>query len=312
MIENCIKRQTLLTTIRFGAQCNEAKMALQIFRENQHIFEVTTLIVDNIVWFKAREVAASLGYTNPQKAVRDHVDEEDKKAYEELIDKQNETCPSHKQHPHEIYITESGLYSLILRSHKEEAKIFKRWVTSEVLPSIRQTGGVVHVIQHKVLCTSKPQSSKEERRLLDAGKALTFDEVEHLHELENIVKLAPWLDSRVRATTPEARRKLLYAFRRDCKKARLEQADDEDSLVPLMWNQGGYRIIYTMADEELLLEVLQKLRPKFDAIIRWYSTMKNRAKKQKQETIRKYLKNKSSSSASTDIGDEASADSMES
>ena len=269
------------------------------------------MIVDNIVWFKAREVATSLGYTNPQKAVRDHIEEEDRKAYEELMKGVNETT-KHNQQPHEIYINESGLYCLILRSHKEEAKIFKRWVTSEVLPTIRQTGGVVHLIQHKVLCTARPQSSKEERRLLDAGKALTSNEVEHLHELENIVKLSTWLDSRVRATTPEARRKLLYAFRRDCKKARLEQADDEDSLVPLMWNQGGYRIIYTMADEELLLEVLQKLRPKFDAIIRWYSTMKNRAKKQKQETIRKYLKNKSSSSASTDIGDEASADSMES
>ena len=270
------------------------------------------MIVNNIVWFKGREVAASLGYTNATKAVQVHVDEDDKKAYSQLMEgTPKNDCP-HNQQPHEIYINESGLYCLVLRSHKEEAKIFKRWVTSEVLPTIRQTGGVVHVIQHKVLCTSKPQSSKEERRLLDAGKALTSDEVEHLHELENIVKLSTWLDSRVRATTPEARRKLLYAFRRDCKKARLEQADDEDSLVPLMWNQGGYRIIYTMADEELLLEVLQKLRPKFDAIIRWYSTMKNRAKKQKQETIRKYLKNKSSSSASTDIGDEASADSMES
>ena len=117
----------------------------------------------------------------------------------------------------------------------------------------------------------------------------------------------------MRATTPEARRKLLYAFRRDCKKARLEQAEDEDSLVPLMWNHGGYRIVYTMADEELLLDVLQKLRPKFEAIIRWYSTMKNRAKKQKQETLHKYLKTKAStSSASTDTGEDASADSMES
>ena len=117
----------------------------------------------------------------------------------------------------------------------------------------------------------------------------------------------------MRATTPEARRKLLYAFRRDCKKARLEQAEDEESLVPLMWNQGGYRIVYTMADEELLLDVLQKLRPKFEATMRWYSTMKNRAKKQKQETLHKYLKKKAStSSASTVTGEDASADSMES
>ena len=84
--------------------------------------------------------------------------------------------------------------------------------------------------------------------------------------------------------------------------------------MPLMWNQGGYRIVYTMADEELLLDVLQKLRPKFEATMRWYSAMKNCAKKQKQETLHKYLKKKASaSSASTETGeDDASADSMES
>ena len=184
-------------------------MALQIFRANQHLFEVTTLTVDQVVWFKGREVAASLGSINTQKAVRDHVDEEDKKTYEELIEGGTESGPLHKQQPHEIYINESGLYSLVLRSHKEEAKTFKRWVTSEVLPSIWQSGGVVHVIQHKVFCTANPQSSKEERRLLDAGKALSSEEVEHLNELENVVRLSTWLDSRVRATTPEARRKLL-------------------------------------------------------------------------------------------------------
>ena len=56
-------------------------MALQIFRADQHLFEVTTLTVDHVVWFKGREVAACLGYTNPQKAVRDHIDEEDRKTY---------------------------------------------------------------------------------------------------------------------------------------------------------------------------------------------------------------------------------------
>ena len=205
----------------------------------------------------------------------------------------SEGRPSNQQ-PHEVYVNESGLYSLVLRSQKEEARILKRWVTSEVLPSIRQSGGVVHVIQHKVLCTAKPQCSDEERRLLDAGRALSSEEVEFLNELENIVQLSTWLDSRVRASTRE-----------------------EESLVPLMWSQGGHRIVYTMADEELLLDVLQKLRPKFEATMRWYCTMKNRAKKQKQATLHKYLKKKAgASSASTEAGEEgyeetSSADSME-
>ena len=75
----------------------------------------------------------------------------------------------------------------MLRSEKKEAKVFKRWVTSEVLPSIRQGCYVQHVIQHKVLCMAKPQQSKEEQRMLRAGKALSFEEVEQLNSMESIV-----------------------------------------------------------------------------------------------------------------------------
>ena len=99
-------------------------------------------------------------------------------------------CPPSNQQPHEVYINESGLYALVLRSEKQEAKVFKRWVTSEVLPSIRQGCYVQHVIQHKVLCMAKPQQSKEEQRMLRAGKALSFEEVEHLNDMESIVQLS--------------------------------------------------------------------------------------------------------------------------
>ena len=60
-------------------------MALQIFRTTQHVIEVTILTVDQAPWFEGREVAACLGYTNAQNALRDHVDEQDKKTYEELM-----------------------------------------------------------------------------------------------------------------------------------------------------------------------------------------------------------------------------------
>ena len=60
-------------------------MALQIFRANQHLIEVTTLIVDQVVWFKEREVTASLGYIDTTQALRKHVEEDDKKTYGELI-----------------------------------------------------------------------------------------------------------------------------------------------------------------------------------------------------------------------------------
>ena len=135
--------------------------------------------------------------------------------------------------------------------------------------------------------------------MLRVGKALESEEVEQLNEMENIAQLSTWLDSRVRAPTREARRKILDAFRKACKVARLQQADDEDSLVPLAWNQGGHRIIYTLADEELLLDVLRKLRPRFEATVRWYSTMANQAQKKKQATLHKYLKRACSSGSTS-------------
>ena len=115
-------------------------MAFQVFRADQHPFEVSTLTVDQIPWFKGNEVATCLGYARPRKAVYDNVDKEDKKTYEALMEGRPSEGPPSNQQPHEIYVNESGLYSLVLRSKKEEAKAFKRRVTSKVLPGIRQNG----------------------------------------------------------------------------------------------------------------------------------------------------------------------------
>lgn len=82
--------------------------------------------------FLAVDAAKALKYSNPQKAIRDHVDEEDKLTEQFVLSGQRRDV---------IMINESGLYSLILSSKLPAAKAFKRWVTSEVLPSIRKTGG---------------------------------------------------------------------------------------------------------------------------------------------------------------------------
>ena len=82
-------------------------------------------------WFVGSDVANSLGYSNPRKALRDHVDEEDKTRNETFL--VNGTAP--------VLINESALYTLVLRSKIKDARIFRRWVTSEVLPSIRKQGG---------------------------------------------------------------------------------------------------------------------------------------------------------------------------
>ena len=106
---------------------------LEIFK-NREFGEIRTVTVDGEPWFVmfvGKDVAGILGYTNTPKAVRDHVDEEDKLTERIVLSGQNREV---------ICINESGLYSLILSSKMPGAKRFKRWVTSEVLPQIRRTG----------------------------------------------------------------------------------------------------------------------------------------------------------------------------
>merc|ERR1711916_413966 len=98
-----------------------------------------TIILDDKgePWFKAKDVAIILEYEKFEKAYK-HVCEEDKEVLEKIRPSKLEGL-SHNEKT-SLYINESGLYSLILSSKKEEAKKFKKWVTSEVLPSIRKHG----------------------------------------------------------------------------------------------------------------------------------------------------------------------------
>lgn len=106
---------------------------IQIFNfKNNEFGLVRTLTLKGEPWFVGRDVAESLGYAEPRSAISKKVGTEDKGVAE------MET-PSGKQKV--TIINESGLYSLIFGSKLESAKRFKRWVTSEVLPSIRKTGG---------------------------------------------------------------------------------------------------------------------------------------------------------------------------
>ena len=113
--------------------------------------EITVIKCRDEIWFKAVVVATILKYTNQRKAIRDHVDPEDKRKLSEISQKskRNESFPFKGNGGECIYINESGLYSLILRSKLKSAKEFKRWVTSEVLPSIRKTGRYDYSMNHK-------------------------------------------------------------------------------------------------------------------------------------------------------------------
>lgn len=100
--------------------------------ENPQFGEIRTVQLEGEPWFVGRDVVRALGYENTRDALARHVDEEDKGA---------SRIPTPSGTQEMVVINESGLYSLILSSKLPSAKAFKRWVTSEVLPSIRKTGG---------------------------------------------------------------------------------------------------------------------------------------------------------------------------
>ena len=105
---------------------------LKIF-ENPEFGKMRTLAIDGEPWIVGRDAAMMLGYAKPENAVSVHVDEEDKTST--LIQGSGSNYKSKT-----VIINESGLYSLILSSRLPGAKRFKRWVTSEVIPSIRKNG----------------------------------------------------------------------------------------------------------------------------------------------------------------------------
>ena len=111
------------------------KTNIQIFTSD--IFgEIRTCQANNQIMFVGKDVATALGYKNPSNALQVHVDSEDKTSYLIQVSGSNYKANT-------LFVNESGLYALILSSKLEKAKAFKRWVTSEVLPQIRKTGGYI-------------------------------------------------------------------------------------------------------------------------------------------------------------------------
>lgn len=132
---------------------------LKIF-ENTEFGRVRTVTIDNEPWLVGKDVAEALGYSDTNKAVAMHVENEDKK----LNDK---TSPSFGQRGATL-INESGLYALIFGSKLESAKRFKHWVTSEVLPAIRKTGSYQKPMSAMELLELQMKAIKEVDTKVDA------------------------------------------------------------------------------------------------------------------------------------------------
>ena len=107
---------------------------LEIFK-NEEFGEIRTLMIDGEPWFVGKDIADILEYRNGSRDINRHIDEEDRRKSMIFDGNQNKET---------IIINESGLYSLILSSKLPNAKKFKRWITTDILPTIRKNGGYVN------------------------------------------------------------------------------------------------------------------------------------------------------------------------
>lgn len=175
---------------------------LQVFNHPE-FGAVRTVELDGEPWLVGKDVAQALGYQNASKAVMSHVDAEDKRfAMLSVSDSQNGNLVK------TAIINESGLYSLVLSSKLPGAKKFKRWVTSEVLPAIRKTGGYIPtagmtdgeimaralLIAQKSIDEKNTQIAQQAKKIeADAPKVLFADSVAASHTSILIGELAKLL-----------------------------------------------------------------------------------------------------------------------
>lgn len=144
---------------------------LQIF-DNEEFGRVRTTTIDGQPYFVGKDVATILGYAKPLNALATHVADDDslKQGLIDSIGRIQDT----------IFINESGLYSLVLLSKMPRAKQFKRWVTAEILPTIRKTGGYV-ASEDTFLETYMPYATEE-------TKALFKTQLQHIRQLNQKIK----------------------------------------------------------------------------------------------------------------------------
>lgn len=177
---------------------------IKIF-ENKEFGNVRVLEIEGEPWFVGKDVAYALGYVDTDQSIRKHIDETDRKVLTfKASVKMTEALWSGNDYSNKTLINESGVYSLILSSKLPDAKKFKHWVTSEVLPSIRKTGSY-----------SLPQD------YLSALKALVVAEEERLKlsiENQEMKPKADYFDALVE-------RQLLTNFRDAAKELGIKQND---------------------------------------------------------------------------------------
>ena len=252
-------------------------MELQRF-ENAELGSVRTILVDNTPYFVGKDVAYILGYANPQKALRDHVDEEDKTLNESFT--VNGTMG--------VLINESGLYSLILSSKMPNAKKFKHWVTAEVLPAIRKHGmyAIDEILENPDLAIAALTQLKEERERRKQLECQTLIQRQQIAEMQpkasyydlilqntntvpitQIAKDYGMSGKRFNALLHELgvqykfrKTWLLYQQYAECgyTQSRTYAIDESRSVMHTYWTQKGRLFLYDLLKSEGILPVIEQ------------------------------------------------------
>ena len=131
--------------------CIYIRYTMSIIEKVFHYEEnkITVIKCRNNIWFRGKDIAKALGYSIARKAIREHVDPEDRLSLGCLTKRGLKRTPLKNEQKGAIFVNKSGLYSLILQSKLESDRVFKRWATKGVLPSIRKTGRYDYCIDHK-------------------------------------------------------------------------------------------------------------------------------------------------------------------
>ena len=256
---------------------------LKIF-ENAEFGSIRTVEIDSTPYFVGKDVAEVLGYSRPDHAITNHVDEEDKLTYQIGTSGQNRNM---------FIINESGLYSLILSSKLPKAKEFKHWVTSEVLPSIRRHGmyAMDELIENPDLAIKALTALKEERektkKLTETvavqnqqiaelkPKASYYDVVLNCKDLVSVTEIAKdygksgrWLNEKLHELGIQFRQGgkiwLLYQKYADkgytSTKTQTFNGSDGNvhTKVHTYWTQKGRLFIYDLLKEEGILPEIEE------------------------------------------------------
>lgn len=152
---------------------------------SQEFGTVRTVEIDGEPWLVGKDVATVLGYGDTAQAIRKHVDDEDKG----VVDL---TTPGGMQKT--TIINESGLYSLVLSSKLPSAKKFRRWVTSEVLPSIRKTGGYNLPKDYPSALRALADAEEKRMQLESANKALSIENAEQKQAIADFEPVKHYVD----------------------------------------------------------------------------------------------------------------------